>query len=76
MDQYNPEAIKEQSKRLGMIIDANYEKDDSEQDVSKLTHLTNFQRVLLLGYLKFYEGIFDGNIGECNRPTLDISLKY
>ena len=43
MDQEDPEAIKEQSMRLGRKIDANYEKSDLEQDVDKLTHLTKFQ---------------------------------
>ena len=75
MDQNDPEDIKEQSKQLGRILDANYKKADSEQEVSKLTHLNKFQRVILLGCLKCYEDLFDGNIVEWTVPPVDITLK-
>ena len=75
MDQDNPEAIKEQYKQIRIIIDANYKKADLEQEVSKLTHLTKFQVVILLGRIKFYKDILDGNIGDCTGPPVDTPLK-
>ena len=38
--------------RLGRTINANAEKADLEQEANKLTHLTKFQRVILLSCLK------------------------
>ena len=46
-----------------------------EQEVSKLTHLTKFQRVIFLGCLKHYEDILDGNLGEWTGPPVYFSLK-
>ena len=64
MDQEDPEAVKEQSIRIGIILDANYEKANFEQEVNKLIHLTKFQRVILLSCLTRYEYLFNGNLGE------------
>ena len=74
MDQENPESIKEQYKELGRIVYSGYKTADLEQDVSKLTHLTKFQRVILLGCLKRFEDIFDGNLGEWIVPPIYTSL--
>ena len=63
MDQEDPEAVKEQSIRISRILDANYEKANFEQEVNKLIHLTKFQRVILLIFLKQYEDIFDDDLG-------------
>ena len=52
MYQEDTEAIKEHAIRLGVIIDTNYKKDDLEQKVNKLIHLTKLQRVVLLSCLK------------------------
>ena len=75
MDKEDPEAIKEKSIWLDIILDADYEKADLEQEVSKWIHLTKFQRVILLSCIKRYEDIFDGNIGNWNGPPVDIPLK-
>ena len=75
MDQNDPEAIKEQSKQLGRILDSNYKKVNSEQEIRKLTHLNKFQRVILLGCLKRYEDLFDVNIVEWTVPPVDTTLK-
>ena len=64
MDQEDPEAIKEQSIRLGRILDANNKKADLEQEVNKLIHLNKFQRVILLSWIKRYKNISDGSLGE------------
>ena len=63
MYQEDPEAIQEKSIWLGIILDANYEKADLEQDIIKLIHLNEFQRVILLSCLKRYKYLLDGNIG-------------
>ena len=52
MYQEDLEATKEQSIRLGRILDANYEGTDLEQEFNKLIHLTKFKRVILLSCLK------------------------
>ena len=62
MDEDDTEAIKEQSKLLGRILIAKYEKADLEQEVMKLTHLTKSQGVILLGCLKCYKALFGGNL--------------
>ena len=48
MYQEDPEAIKEQSIRLGRILDANYEKADLEQEVDKLIHLCHGCQSLMI----------------------------
>ena len=75
MDQDDLEAIKNQSILLGRILDTKYKKSDLDQQVNEITYLTKFQRVILLSCLKFYEDIFDGNIGEFNGPPVQIPLK-
>ena len=75
MDQEDPEAIKEQSIRLGRILDANYEKADLEQEVNRLIHLTKFQWVILPSFHKRYEDLFGGYLGEWTGPPVDIPLK-
>ena len=75
MDQEYPESIKEHSIRIGRIMDANYEKDDLEQEVNRLIYITKFQRVILLSCIKLYEDIFDCNLGEWTGPMVDIPLK-
>ena len=63
MDKEVPEAIKEKSIGLGRILDTNYKNTDLEQEVNKLIHLTKFQRVILLSFLKHYKDLFGGNLG-------------
>ena len=55
MDQEDPEATKEKSLRLCRILNVNYKNPDLEQEVNKLTHLTKFQRLILLSCLKRYK---------------------
>ena len=62
MDPEYPDTTKEQSIRLGRIINANYEKDDLEQEVNKLIHLTKSQQLILPSCLKRYEDTSDSNI--------------
>ena len=49
--------------------------DVFEQEVRKLTHITKFQGVIVIGYLKRYNNHFDGNIGEWDVPLLDTHIK-
>jgi len=46
----DPEAVKVQSKRLQQILDL-------DKEVSEMTHLTDFQRVILLASLKKQEQV-------------------
>ena len=46
-----------------------------EQDVNKLIHLTKFQRLFLLNFLKQYKDLFDGNTGEWTGPPVYIPFK-
>jgi hypothetical protein len=48
----DPEAVKVQSKRLQRILDNTYAKANLDKEVSEMTHLTDFQRVILLASLK------------------------
>ena len=75
-DQENPGDIKEQIKRLGRILDTNDEKADLELEFIKLTHFTKYQQVILLGCIKRYKYLFDGNLGEWTVPPVEIPLKY
>ena len=75
MDQKYPESTKEQSIRIGIIINANLKWDDLEQDVIKLTYLYRLQRLILLSCLKRYQYLFDCNLGEQTGPPVDITLK-
>ena len=75
MDQEDPEATKEKSLRLCRILNANYKNPDLEQEVNKLTHLTKFQRVILLSRLKLYEDLFNGNLGDWTGPLVDTPPK-
>ena len=74
-DQEYTEAIKEQSIRLGIILDSNDEKADLEQEVNKLIQLTKLQQLILLSCLKRYEDIFDGNLSEWTGPLVWIPFK-
>ena len=66
---------KRKTKRLGRILNTNYENSDFEQEVTKLTHITKSQWVTLLGWLKNYKYLFDGNLGKWTGPHVDILLK-
>ena len=46
-----------------------------EQEVSKLTHITKFQQLILLGCIKRYEDILGSNLGEWTGPSAYIPLK-
>lgn len=71
----DPEAVKVQSKRLQRILDNTYAKANLDKEVSEMTHLTDFQRVILLASLKKQEELFDGTLGKWNGPDVDIPLK-
>ena len=47
-----------------------------KQEINRLIHLTKFQRLILLGCLKRYQDLFDGNLGEWTSPPVNIPLKY
>ena len=53
----DPEAVKVQSKRLQRILDNTYAKANLDKEVSEMTHLTDFQRVILLASLKKQEQV-------------------
>ena len=52
MDQEDSEVIQEQYIWLSIILDADYERDDLEQEVDKIIHLNKFKRLPLILCLK------------------------
>ena len=57
------------------MLNANYQKADLEQEVSKIIHLIKLQWVILLECVKCYKDIFYGNIGEWTGSPIDIPIK-
>ena len=74
-DTTESDSVKEQMKRMNRILDANYEKPDLKAEVAKMTHLTDFQRTLLMALLGKHEALFDGTLGEWKGDPVDIKLK-
>ena len=74
-DSTESESVKHSVERLNRILDANYEKPNMEEEVSKMEHLTEFQRTLLLALLQRHELLFDGQLGDWKGPAVEIPLK-
>jgi len=58
------------------ILDAKYDKADLPEIVrTSCPHLTPSERDMLLSLLLNYKSLFDGTLGDWNRPTVSIELK-
>ena len=64
------------TKRVIEILDAKYGKANLPAIVKdNCHHLTPLQREKLLSLLLEYESLFDGTLGDWNRPPISIELK-
>ena len=71
-----PVSTRNATKRVITILDAKYDKADLPAIVNdNCSHLTPLQREKLLSLLLKYESLFDGTLGDWNRPPISIELK-
>jgi len=68
-----PVSTRNATKRVIEKLDAKYDKADLPAIVN--SHLTPLQREKLLSLLLEYESLFDGTLGDWNRPPVSIELK-
>jgi hypothetical protein len=69
-------STKDGTKRVIAILDAKYDKADLPAIIwDNCFHLTPSRREKLLSLLLKYETLFDGTLGNWNRPTVSIKLK-
>ena len=74
-DNTESDTVKDGMKRLVRILDANYDTPDIPEEVSKMKHLNDEQKNLLLEVLTKHENLFDGKLGEFIGPPVEIELK-
>jgi len=71
-----PISTRNATKRVIKILDAKYDKTDPPAVVNdNCSHLTPLQQEKLLSLLLKYELLFDGTLGDWNRPPISIELK-
>jgi hypothetical protein len=71
-----PTSTRNATKRVIEILDAKYDKANLPEIVKDTCpHLEPSQRVKLLSLLLDYESLFDGTLGDWNRPPVSIELK-
>ncbi len=71
-----PVSFKDGTKRVIEILDAKYDKAVLPAIIwENCSHLTPSHRELLLSLLLKYETLFDGTLGNWNRPPISIKLK-
>jgi hypothetical protein len=71
-----PVSTRNATKRVIEILDAKYDKANLPAIVKdNCSHLTPLQREKLLSLLLEYESLFDGTLGDWNRPPVSIELK-
>jgi len=71
-----PVSTRNATKRVIEILDAKYDKANLPAIVrDNCAHLTPLQREKLLSLLLDFESLFDGTLGDWNRPPVSIELK-
>jgi len=71
-----PVSTRNDTKRVIAILDAKYDKADLPVIVrDSCAHLQPSDREKLLSLLLRYEELFDGTLGDWNRPPISIELK-
>jgi len=71
-----PISTQKAAKRVIGKLDAKYDKADLPEIVrTSCPHLTPSERHMLLSLLLDYESLFDGTLGDWNRPPVSIKLK-
>ena len=64
------------TRRMRVIIDANYEKDDPNKVTNKqCQHLNATEDYILINILKKSEDLFVGTLGTWNITLVDLELK-
>jgi hypothetical protein len=73
---HEPVSTRDATKRVIEILDAKYDKANLPAIVrDNCSHLTPLQREKLLSLLLDFESLFDGTLGDWNRPPVSIELK-
>jgi hypothetical protein len=71
-----PASTRNATKRVIEILDAKYDKANLPAIVrDNCSHLTPLQQEKLLSLLLDFESLFDGTLGDWNRPPVSIKLK-
>ncbi len=71
-----PVSTKYGTKRVIAILDAKYDKADLPAIIGdNCSHLTPSHREKLLSLLLKYKELFDGTLGDWNRPPVSVELK-
>jgi hypothetical protein len=71
-----PVSTRNGTKRVIEILDAKYDKADLPAIIrDNCSHLTPSHQEKLLSLLLKYETLFDGTLGNWNRPPISIELK-
>jgi len=71
-----PISTQKATKQVIGILDAKYDKADLPEIVrTSCPHLMPSEQEMLLSLLLDYESLFDGTLGDWNRPPVSIELK-
>jgi hypothetical protein len=71
-----PVSTQKATKRVIEILDAKYDKPNLPEIVKdNCSHLEPSQRQKLLSLLLDYESLFDGTLGDWNRPPVSVEMK-
>ncbi len=71
-----PVSTRNTTKRVIEILDAKYDKANLPEKVKdNCSHLEPSRREKLLSLLLDYKSLFDGTLGDWNRPPVSIELK-
>jgi hypothetical protein len=71
-----PVSTRNATKRVIEILDAKYDKSNIPEIVKDTNpHLEPSQRDMLLSLLLDFESLFDGTLGDWNRPPVSIEMK-
>jgi hypothetical protein len=71
-----PVSTRKATKRVIEILDAKYDKANLQEIVKdNCSHLEPSQQEKLLSLLLDYETLFDGTLGDWNRPPISVEMK-
>ena len=75
LDMHEPDDCLEMTDRTVKILDAEYDKIDIPEVISKCDHLTKDQRDELQNLLIKFKDLFDGSLGDWKLDPISIDLK-
>jgi hypothetical protein len=70
-----PEQIHAVNKRHTRILDANYKAADLSEIIKCISTIDDIEKHSLLGLLRKYENLFDGNLGNFETSKVKLNLK-